>query len=60
MIAALVFDLDAQRKLMGMSTQRIIAIPRRQYPPDPDALALASLVLPGLTELTPEAISALA
>jgi HAD superfamily hydrolase (TIGR01509 family) len=35
---------------------RVIAIPRPQYPPDPDALAQASLVLPGLDELTPEAL----
>jgi HAD superfamily hydrolase (TIGR01509 family) len=35
---------------------RVIAIPRPQYPPDPDALAQASLVLPGLDGLTPEAM----
>ncbi|HEV2537707.1 MAG TPA: HAD family phosphatase [Streptosporangiaceae bacterium] len=34
----------------------VIAIPRPQYPPDPDALAQASLVLPDLGELTPEAL----
>ena len=39
---------------------RVIAIPRPQYPPDPDALAATSLVLPSLAELTPDAISALA
>ena len=38
---------------------RVIAIPRPQYPPDPDALAAASLVLPALAELTTDAISAL-
>jgi HAD superfamily hydrolase (TIGR01509 family) len=37
----------------------VIAIPRPQYPPDPDALARTSLVLRGLDELTPDAISAL-
>ena len=31
----------------------VIAIPHPQYPPDPDALAVASLVLPALTDLTP-------
>jgi len=41
---------DAQRRLMGMSTQ---------YPPDPDALAAASLVLPSLAEVITDAISAL-
>jgi HAD superfamily hydrolase (TIGR01509 family) len=38
---------------------RVIAIPHPRYPPDPDALALASLVLPSLAELTPAAVSAL-
>ena len=40
----------------GMS---VIAIPHPRYPPDPDALAAASLVLPSLDELTPDAVSAL-
>src|SRR6266566_1779156 len=31
----------------------VIAIPHPEYPPDPDALALASLVLPTLAALTP-------
>ena len=31
---------------------RVIAVPRPQYPPDPDALAQAGLVLPGLGALT--------
>jgi HAD superfamily hydrolase (TIGR01509 family) len=34
----------------------VIAIPRPQYPPDPDALAGTSLVLSGLDGLTPEAM----
>jgi HAD superfamily hydrolase (TIGR01509 family) len=38
----------------------VIAIPHPQYPPDPDALAAASLVLPALTDLTPDAVAALA
>lgn len=38
----------------------VIAIPRPQYPPDPDALAVTSLVLPTLAELTPAAVTALA
>jgi len=37
----------------------VIAIPRPQYPPDPDALAATSLVLPALADLTPGAVSAL-
>jgi beta-phosphoglucomutase-like phosphatase (HAD superfamily) len=38
---------------------RVIAIPRPQYPPDPDALAAASLVLPSLAELTTAVVVAL-
>ena len=38
---------------------RVIAIPQPQYPPDSDALAGASLVLPSLAGLTPEAVSRL-
>ena len=38
----------------------VIAIPRPQYPPDPDALAQTSLVLPSLADLTPAAVAALA
>jgi len=37
----------------------VIAIPQPRYPPDPDALAAASLVLPGLSGLTVDAVSAL-
>jgi HAD superfamily hydrolase (TIGR01509 family) len=39
---------------------RVVAIPQARYPPDPDALAEASLVLPNLAELTADAVSALA
>ena len=38
----------------------VIATPHPRYPPDPGALAVASLVLPTLTDLTPEAVAALA
>ena len=38
----------------------VIAIPQPRYPPDPDALAQASLVLPGLAALTTGAVAALA
>ena len=37
----------------------LIAIPQPRYPPDPDALARASLVLPGLAGLTVDAVAAL-
>ena len=39
---------------------RVIAIPQPDYPPDPDALAGASLVLPSLAGLTADAVAALA
>lgn len=39
---------------------RVIAVPQPRYPPGPDALALASVVLPNLAGLTVDAVSALA
>jgi HAD superfamily hydrolase (TIGR01509 family) len=39
---------------------RVVAIPQPQYPPDPDALARASLVPPSLAGLTTDAVAALA
>ena len=39
---------------------RVIAIPHPRYPPDPDALGTAALVLAGLAELTPSTVSTLA
>jgi HAD superfamily hydrolase (TIGR01509 family) len=36
---------------------RVIAVPRPEYPPEPDALAQAGLVLPGLDGLTPDAVA---
>ncbi len=38
----------------------VIAIPHPKYPPDPDALAAAALVLPALADLTTAAVGALA
>jgi hypothetical protein len=37
---------------------RVVAIPNPTYPPDPDALAHADVVLPSLAELVPEAVDA--
>ena len=37
----------------------VIAVPHPKYPPAPDALGAARLVLPGLAELTPDAVAAL-
>jgi HAD superfamily hydrolase (TIGR01509 family) len=38
---------------------KVIAVPRPGYPPGPDALAAAGLVLDSLAELTPDAVRAL-
>jgi len=38
---------------------RVIAVPHPSYPPDPSALAAAELVLPGLSELTVDAVCGL-
>jgi HAD superfamily hydrolase (TIGR01509 family) len=38
----------------------VIAVPHPRYPPDPDALAATSLVLPTLAELSPDTVAALA
>ena len=38
---------------------RVVAIPHPKYPPDPDALEKAGLVLTSLTELTPDTVTAL-
>jgi HAD superfamily hydrolase (TIGR01509 family) len=39
---------------------RVVAVPQPRYPPDPDALARAGLVVPSLAALTTEAVAALA
>ena len=39
---------------------RVVAIPQPRYPPDPDALVRAGLVLPNLAELSIGAVAALA
>ena len=45
------------RRAAGMV---VIASPNRKYPPEPDALALAVLVVESLDELTPDAIESAA
>ena len=37
----------------------MVAVPHPRYPPDPDALALARVVLRDLSELTPDLIAGL-
>jgi beta-phosphoglucomutase-like phosphatase (HAD superfamily) len=39
---------------------RVVAVPQPRYPPEPDALARASLVVPSLAGLTTDAVAALA
>ncbi len=39
---------------------RVVAVPQQRYPPEPDALARASLVVPSLAGLTTDAVAALA
>jgi len=39
---------------------RVIAVPHPRYPPEPGALAHASLMLPSLAGLTADTVSALA
>jgi beta-phosphoglucomutase-like phosphatase (HAD superfamily) len=38
----------------------VVAIPNEDFPPEPDALALAALVLDSLDQLTPEVVRGLA
>ena len=38
----------------------VIANPNREYPPEPNALGLAALVIESLDELTPDAIESAA
>jgi hypothetical protein len=40
----------------GAAGMIVIASPNCEYPPEPDALALAALVVKSLDELTPDAI----
>jgi HAD superfamily hydrolase (TIGR01509 family) len=56
---AAVEDSSNGLRSAAAASMRVIAIPHPRYPPDRDALAAASLVLPTLAELTPDAVSAL-
>ena len=49
---------DSENGIRSASSaeMRIVAIPNRVFPPDPEALSLADVVLDSLDELTPEAI----
>jgi HAD superfamily hydrolase (TIGR01509 family) len=58
--AAAVEDSSNGLRSAAAAGLRVIAIPQPEYPPDPDALARASLVLPNLAGLTADAVAALA
>ncbi len=58
--AAAVEDSSNGLRSAAAAGLHVIAIPHPQYPPDPDALAAASLVLPTLAALTPDAVATLA
>ena len=58
--AAAVEDSTNGLRAAAAAEMVVIAAPNHDYPPEPDALALAALVIGSLDELTPEAIEAAA
>ena len=54
--AAAVEDSGAGIRAAAAAGMRVVAIPNARYPPGPDALALAGVVLASIRELTPEAL----
>jgi len=57
--AAAVEDSSNGLRSAAAAGLHVIAIPRPEFPPEPGALGQASLVLPGLDVLTPDAVAAL-
>jgi HAD superfamily hydrolase (TIGR01509 family) len=57
---AAVEDSSNGLRSAAAATMVVVAIPNREFPPAPDALALAAQVLDSLAELTPERLEALA
>jgi len=55
---AAIEDSHAGIRSAKSAGMRVVAIPNPTYPPDPEALAQADVVLPSLGELVPEAIGA--
>jgi HAD superfamily hydrolase (TIGR01509 family) len=55
---AAIEDSHAGIRSAKSAGMRVVAIPNPTYPPDPDALAQADVVLPSLAELVPEAVDA--
>ena len=56
--AVAVEDSTAGIRAAAAAGMRVVAIPNRIYPPDPDDLALADVVLERIGELTPESLPA--
>jgi HAD superfamily hydrolase (TIGR01509 family) len=54
--AAAVEDSTNGLRAAAAAGMLVIASPNREYPPEPDALALAALVVASLDDLTPDAI----
>jgi HAD superfamily hydrolase (TIGR01509 family) len=55
---AAVEDSSNGLRAAAAAGMRVIAVPHPRYPPDPDALAMASTVLSSLAELTPGVVDA--
>jgi len=58
--AAAVEDSSNGLRAAAAAGMIVVAVPNREYPPTPDALELADLVVESLDELTPAAIAAVA
>jgi HAD superfamily hydrolase (TIGR01509 family) len=58
--AAAVEDSTNGLRAAAAAGMVVIASPNREYPPEPDALALAALVVESLDELTPDTIESAA
>jgi HAD superfamily hydrolase (TIGR01509 family) len=54
--AAAVEDSSNGLRSAAAAGMLVVAVPNREFPPQPDALALAALTIPSLEQLTPEAI----
>jgi HAD superfamily hydrolase (TIGR01509 family) len=57
--AAAVEDSSNGLRSAAAAGCQVIAVPRPEYPPAPDALASAAVVLTSLTDLTPNVVAAL-
>jgi HAD superfamily hydrolase (TIGR01509 family) len=53
-VAAAIEDSSNGLRSASAAGMLVVAVPNRAFPPSPDALALAAIVIPSLDELTPE------